>query len=282
MAPLPPPHLPGGILSAPTPTDLSELRRRVQAARGVVVLTGAGVSAESGVPTFRDAGGLWRRYRAEELATPEAFQRDPALVWEWYDLRRRTVATCEPNPAHESLARALLARDDLTLVTQNVDGLHRRAVEAAGGPWDHPGILELHGAIFRVRCTRCGREEPHVDPVDPGVGLPRCPACDGILRPAVVWFGEPLPQAILERAFQRAATAELCLVVGTSALVHPAASVPLATLRAGGELLEVNPESTPLTPHARWSLRGAAGRLLPALLDPDPLAPPIQAPPFHP
>jgi NAD-dependent deacetylase len=257
----------------PAPSDLDlarELRARVRRAQGVVVLTGAGVSAESGVPTFRDAEGLWRRFRPEELATPEAFREDPVRVWEWYGHRRRVIARCRPNPGHQALARALLARDDLTLVTQNVDGLHRRALEEAGGSGSHPRLLELHGTLFRVRCTRCGEERDHRDPVEAARALPACAGCGGLLRPAVVWFGELLPEATLEEAFRRAGEAEVCIVAGTSALVHPAASIPAATLGAGGVLIEVNPEATPLTPHAHWVLRGPAGILLPPLLEDDP------------
>jgi NAD-dependent deacetylase len=248
-------------------TELESLRRRIQDAKGVVILTGAGVSAESGVPTFRDAGGIWSRFRPEELATPEAFRADPARVWEWYDLRRRVIAACEPNPGHRAVARALLRRRDMTLVTQNVDGLHRRAMAEAGGSSTHPGILELHGTLFRVRCSGCRHEAPHEDPVDVSGPLPRCAGCGELLRPAVVWFGEVLPQETLETAFLRAAEAEICVVAGTSALVHPAASIPLATLRAGGRLIEVNPNRTPLSSHAEWTLRGTAASVLPVLLE---------------
>ena len=242
----------------------------IEGAQGIVVLTGAGISAESGVPTFRGSGGLWKSYRPEELATPGAFRRDPRLVWEWYGWRRALVAGCEPNDGHRALARLALARSDTTLVTQNVDGLHHRAARAEAGDAD-PGRalpLELHGAIHRDRCASCGRVSDGSGPVDATTveTLPRCGVCDGLLRPDVVWFGEALDPEVLASAFASARGAELCLVVGTSALVHPAASVPLATLEGGGSLIEVNPEATPITADAAVTLRGPAGELLPELL----------------
>jgi NAD-dependent deacetylase len=251
---------------APEEELLATLRDRIAAARGVVILTGAGVSAESGVPTFRDTGGLWSRFRPEELATPEAFRRDPAQVWEWYDLRRRAISECVPNAGHRAVAQILLEREDVTLVTQNVDGLHGRAMMELGASPAHPRILELHGTLFRVRCSGCQREDSHVDPVDVRGRLPHCAGCGGLYRPAVVWFGEMLPEGTLDSAFRSASEAEICIVAGTSAVVHPAASVPLATLRAGGRLMEVNPEPTPLSPHAEWTLRGTSAVLLPTLL----------------
>ncbi len=251
---------------------LGPLRDRIAHARGVVILTGAGVSAESGVPTFRGTDGHWGRFRPEELATPEAFARDPRLVWEWYDLRRQALGTVEPNPGHGAVARFLLQREDATLVTQNVDGLHARALAEEGGPIPHPRIHELHGSIARLACARpsCTWSEDDLRAVDASSeeALPRCPepGCGGLLRPGVVWFGEMLPEAALEASFRAAARAELCIVAGTSALVHPAASVPLATLRAGGGLIEVNPEPTPLSSMAEACVRGASGVVLPLLL----------------
>jgi NAD-dependent deacetylase len=240
-------------------------------AERVVVLTGAGLSAESGVPTFRGEGGLWRTHRAEELATPQAFRRDPRLVWEWYGWRRELVAACRPNPAHTSLARLALA-GRASLVTQNVDGLHTTAARAEAGDEDAtPAVpLELHGALFRDRCSACGIVSDAVAGVDSSAvaTLPRCTHCSGLLRPDVVWFGEGLDPRVLEAAFRQAADADVCLVVGTSAVVHPAASVPLATLRSGGALVEVNLEETPLTPHADAAVLGPAGEVLPELLVP--------------
>ena len=261
---------------------LSRARVLLEAAERVVVLSGAGMSAESGVPTFRGPEGLWKRWRPEELATPAAFRRDPRLVWEWYGWRRATVAACAPNPGHRAVAalqvRRRSGRDEATgvrVVTQNVDGLHERAVLDALGPAsaslavDDPlRPVELHGSLFRVRCTACSAEAPHREDVDATSTdtLPRCAACGGLLRPAVVWFGEALDPVVLESAFDAAGRADVCLVVGTSARVHPAASVPLATLRAGGVVVEVNPEPTPLSGVAAVTLRGSAGEALPLLL----------------
>lgn len=253
------------------PADASgveQARRLLRDARGVVVFTGAGVSAESGVPTFRDADGIWARFRPEEVATPQAFEHDPRFVWEWYAMRRDVIARCQPNPAHHAIARFAAARDDVTVVTQNVDGLHERAALEAG---DEPGgrLLHLHGSLFHVRCTGCGREERSAESVDASSAetLPHCDSCGGLLRPAVVWFGEMLPERELEAAFAAAEAAQVCLAVGTSALVYPAAGIPLATAQAGGAVIEVNPEATALSAAARLSLRGGAGELLPDLLD---------------
>ena len=246
--------------------ELARARRIVRAARRVVALTGAGISAESGVPTFRDATGLWRNFRPEELATPEAFARDPRTAWEWYDWRRSVLAGCAPNPGHRALARFFLRRGAAGLVTQNVDGLHTRAAldEAGEGPADAALPVELHGAVGRDRCNRCGERAP-AEPL--GDALPRCASCGGLRRPDVVLFGEALDGEVLARAHALAGRADVCLVVGTSAVVYPAAAVPLATLDAGGTLIEVNLEDTPLTAPATVALRGAAGEVLPALLD---------------
>jgi NAD-dependent deacetylase len=250
-------------------------------ARRVLVLTGAGISAESGIPTFRGPGGLWRNHRPEELATPEAFRRDPRLVWEWYAWRREIVRSADPGSAHRALARWLLRRrDSARLVTQNVDGLHARAQREESedpcpppGESDHPperceAPLELHGSLFRVRCTGCGEEDAHHEPVDATSTstLPRCGACAALLRPAVVWFGEMLPEPVLQEAFHWAGSADAALVVGTSALVHPAASLPLLVRDRGGALIEVNPVESPLTPGAAVSLRAPAGSVLPEVL----------------
>jgi NAD-dependent deacetylase len=224
--------------------------------RSVAVLTGAGISAESGVPTFRGEGGLWRNYRAEDLATPQAFRRDPALVWEWYDWRRGLVGACQPNAAHETLAEMEEALPDLTLVTQNVDGLHRLAGSR--------NVLELHGNIWRLRCTRGCR--PHWE--DRRVPLPeippRCPDCGALARPDVVWFGESLPGRELEAAFAAAQRCQVMLVVGTSAVVQPAASLPVIALDRGAYVVEVNPQSTPLSAVVDEAIRAPAAQALPA------------------
>lgn len=207
----------------------------------LAVLTGAGVSAGSGVPTFRDAGGLWRQFRMQDLATPQAFRRDPRLVWEFYDWRRQRIAACAPNPAHRTLAEMEAALPGFTLVTQNVDGLHAQA--------GNRRILHLHGDIWQVRCTRCDYEaENRQAPFD--LLPPVCPRCGALLRPGVVWFGEPLDGMTLSRATRAFAEADIALVVGTSALVYPAADLPFQTLRQGGAVYEFNTERTPLSDSA--------------------------------
>jgi NAD-dependent deacetylase len=254
------------------------VRALLRDASSVVILSGAGVSAESGVPTFRGPGGLWRSHRPEELATPGAFRGDPRLVWEWYAWRRERVSECAPNPGHRAVAAWQLARSGVYVVTQNVDGLHERAMlealgETDGGGAPRPEVLplELHGSLFRVRCTQCSYRQPHRGPVDASSlsTLPTCPRCASLLRPDVVWFGEALDPRVLSRAFELARRADVCLVVGTSAVVHPAASVPLATLEGGGRIVEVNPDPTPLSESAWVAIRGPSGEVLPALLSSD-------------
>jgi NAD-dependent deacetylase len=231
-------------------------------AERVVVLTGAGISAESGVPTFRGAEGLWRSFRAEELATPEAFDRDPRLVWEWYNLRRERVARCVPNAAHLAVARFALGRPNVRVITQNVDELHADAARAVADGSD-PGRampLELHGSIFRDRCSMCAYQRPNREPVDATslASLPRCEQCGALLRPDVVWFGERLVPGVLEEAFEWAGCADLCIVIGTSGVVEPAASIASTTRATGGHVIEINPEETPLTRVANVSIRGTA------------------------
>ncbi len=234
----------------------TSVRERLAGARSVVVLTGAGVSAESGVPTFRGADGLWRQYRAEDLATPEAFSRDPKLVWEWYDWRRQLIAKCQPNPAHYAVAFLERQAQKLLLITQNVDGLHRLAGSVR--------MVELHGNLWRVRCLQDGRLTENLDvPLDPIP--PRC-ECGGLFRPDVVWFGEALPSEALQQAFEAAESCDVFLVVGTSAVVQPAASLPMVARNKGAYVVEVNLEPTPLTPIAHESHHGKAGEILPKLL----------------
>jgi NAD-dependent deacetylase len=236
------------------PPDLVEA---LQAAQHVAVLTGAGISAESGVPTFREAQtGLWAKYNPEELATPQAFQRNPHLVWEWYEWRRELVARVEPNPGHLALAELEQHVPLLTLITQNVDGLHQRA--------GSQNIVELHGNIHR---TICFEERTVVEAWSETTEVPpRCPRCGGLLRPDVVWFGESLPQEALVVAFMAAEQCDLFLSIGTSALVQPAASLPLVALEQGTVVVEINPDTTPLTPRVTHALRGPAGQVLPALV----------------
>ncbi len=226
-------------------------------AERVVVLTGAGISAESGVPTFRGAGGLWRQHRPEDLATPEAFVRGPRLVWEWYDWRRARVAKAEPNPGHLALAQLERRVPGFTLITQNVDGLHQRAGSRR--------VLKLHGDIWTLHCLGCGLEETNHD-VPLREIPPRC-TCGGLFRPGVVWFGEALPADVLRHAMEAAAHAQLFLVVGTSAVVQPAASLPLLAQQNRAKLVEVNLEETPLSAQADASFWGKAGELLPRLLE---------------
>jgi NAD-dependent deacetylase len=219
------------------------------------VLTGAGISAESGIPTFRGAGGLWRNFRPEDLATPEAFARDPLLVWEWYNWRREIIARAEPNPAHRALAKLEAVKPHFTLITQNVDGLH----DAAGSR----RILKLHGDIWRLRCTVCGAD--WIDRSVPLRALPPLCACGGLARPAVVWFGEMLPREILREA-ERAAEADVFLLIGTSAVVYPAAGLVPSAKAAGATVMEINLEPTFFSGIVDFAFRGQAGELLPRLV----------------
>ena len=256
--------------------EMTRARNLLACAARVVVFTGAGVSAESGIPTFRGAGGLWKTYRAEDLATPGAFARDPRTVWEWYGWRHGIVASCRPNPAHLALGRWMLLRDGVTLISQNVDDLHERgAREAAlgllreGRPADaaRAAPIRLHGSICHTRCPRCAARAPFRGPVDATseATLPRC-ACGGLLRPDVVWFGESLPEDALRAAFAAAGAAEVCLVVGTAGAVHPAAAVVHETRDAGGKVFVVDPGATAYDGVADVRLRGGAGEIVPALV----------------
>ncbi len=235
---------------------MQQARQWLREASSVAVLTGAGISAESGIPTFRGAGGLWRQFRAEELATPEAFARDPRVVWEWYDWRRGLIAQAQPNAGHRALAELERRTVRFTLITQNVDGLHDRAGSR--------NLLKVHGDIWQVRCVVCGSESR-----DDRVPLPELPprcGCGGMLRPGVVWFGEPLPFDVWRRAEQAAREAEVFVVAGTSAVVYPAAGLAPLAKRAGAKLIEVNLEETPFSEEVDCSLRGRAGELLPQLI----------------
>jgi NAD-dependent deacetylase len=242
----------------PIPSDFVHALRD---AANIVTLTGAGVSAESGVPTFRDVQeGLWARYDPAELATPEAYSRDPELVARWYDWRRTLCSKASPNPAHLALSwLERFSRDNgrrFNLVTQNVDRLHH----AAGST----GVLELHGTLWIWRCLRCGEErEERVVPFTEYP--PRC-SCGGLRRPGVVWFGEALPEGILEAANQAASECDLFLSVGTSAVVYPAAGLAHSARRRGARIAEINAQPTPLSPLTHWSLQGRCGEILPELL----------------
>ena len=222
-----------------------------------VAFTGAGISAESGIPTFRGADGLWRRYRPEELATPEAFARDPKLVWEFYRWRQELIARAKPNPAHLALAELERLGVIEAVITQNVDGLHQRAGSRR--------VIELHGNIWRIRCTSCGYEETISEPVREVP--PRCPRCGSLMRPGVVWFGEPLPSDAWAEAVELAETSDAMLVVGTSGVVYPAAMLPMIAKRAGATIIEVNPEDTAITQIADVAIRGKAGEVLPKIAE---------------
>jgi NAD-dependent deacetylase len=241
--------------AASVPEGLAEC---VAAARHVMVLTGAGISAESGVPTFREAQtGLWSRFRPEDLATAEAFAGDPDTVWAWYEWRRDLVAAARPNPGHFALAALEERVPAFTLVTQNVDGLHRRA-----GSLDP---IEFHGNLFENRCLDCGRPAGNVP--RPCPSPPRCRHCGGLLRPGVVWFGEAIPAAALARSFAAAEDCDLFLSVGTSALVYPAAGLAERAAARGATLVEVNPAPTGLVRHAAFIWAAPAGEALPALVE---------------
>jgi NAD-dependent deacetylase len=235
----------------------SRLATWLRLAPPVAVLTGAGVSQESGLRTFREAQtGLWAQYRPEDLATPQAFARDPRTVWEWYALRREKIREVQPNPGHLALAEMARRLPEFTLITQNVDGLHQRA--------GNRQVVELHGNISRVRCSlACGVIEDWEENRD---GVPVCPRCGALLRPDVVWFGETLPADELERAQQAARTCKLFFSIGTSGLVQPAASLAHLARTSGAALVEINAESTPLTLVVDFSLLGRSGEILPALV----------------
>jgi NAD-dependent deacetylase len=235
-----------------------DLIGRLGAAERLVVLTGAGVSRESGVPTFRGEDGLWRQYRAEELATWEAFERDPVLVWQWYEYRRQLVAEAKPNPAHEAIARLEGVYDAFVLVTQNTDGLHERAGSS--------GAIELHGSIWRGRCVKEQRVVDLTETPLPEIP-PICGRCGALLRPDVVWFGEPLPSRAYDSSYEAASECEAMLVVGTSAVVRPAASLPLVAKHAGAMVVEVNTQYTAISALIDATVLGKAGDTLPALVD---------------
>jgi NAD-dependent protein deacetylase/lipoamidase len=239
------------------PVDIpAALAVALAGARRVAVLTGAGVSAESGVPTFRDAQtGLWSKFRPEELATLEAFVRNPQMVWEWYRHRREKLAAARPNPGHYALAEIERRVAAFTLVTQNIDGLHATAGSRH--------FIELHGNILRNKCFDAGHPAAEADDT---VALPRCKLCDSLLRPDVVWFGEMLPPGAMEQASEAARTSEVFLCVGTSAVVYPAAQLPQIARAGGAIVVEVNPEPSAVADFADFTLAAPAGIALPALV----------------
>lgn len=240
----------------PSTSPLADVAARLRTAGRITALTGAGVSAASGVPTFRGADGLWRKVRAETLATPEAFERDPKLVWEWYDWRRQMLTGARPNGAHDVLARWTRERPGFTLITQNVDGLHERAGAER--------LLRLHGSIWHVRCWRgcpAGLNDWLDDTVPQPRLPPRCPHCGGLVRPAVVWFGESLDPEVVSAA--AAATAcDVFLTIGTSSIVYPAAGLVHQARRQGAFTVEINIETTGASDAVDVSLRGKAEAVL--------------------
>ena len=241
----------------PLMTIPAELMQKLAAAKSVTVLTGAGVSAESGVPTFREAQtGLWAKYSPEELATPRAFRRHPRLVWEWYEWRRKLVADARPNPAHLALAELENLFPRFHLVTQNVDGLHQRAGSRR--------VIELHGNITRTKCFDEGAIVSSWN--ETGDVPPRCPNCGGLLRPDVVWFEEPMPEAEMELAAAASTTCDVFFSIGTSTVVYPAAALPSEARQSGAMVVEINPQPTPFTARAHFVLAGAAGSVLPELV----------------
>jgi NAD-dependent deacetylase len=235
---------------------MQEAIRLLKSAARVAVLTGAGVSAESGIPTFRGSsdkggGGYWQQYRFEDLATPQAFARDPKFVWTWYEERRRGIAQAKPNAGHYALAELERRKQVFTLITQNVDGLH----DVAGSV----NQIKLHGDIWALRCTACGAEE--IDRSELNQLPPYC-RCGGMLRPGVVWFGETLPEGAMERATSAVRAADVLIVAGTSAQVYPAAGlIPLAKAA-----IEINPEATDFSDEVTFSIRGTSAEVLPALI----------------
>ncbi len=235
-------------------TNVRSLAQRLSPGARITVLTGAGVSAASGVPTFRGPGGLWRDFRPEELATPEAFARDPKTVWEWYDWRRQLVARCRPNRAHEVLALWSRRYEDFALVTQNVDGLHERA--------GTQNVIRFHGSLWEVSCWKRCRPSSWLDETVPFPRLPPlCGSCGGYLRPGVVWFGEAIPQDALTAA-ERALDCDVCLIVGTSSVVYPAAGLASEARSRGAFTAEINPEATPASEGADLALPGKAEEIL--------------------
>jgi NAD-dependent deacetylase len=235
---------------------IEAVREILAKARRVVAFTGAGISAESGIPTFRGREGLWRKFSPQELATTTAFARDPRLVWEWYDSRRQSMAEAQPNPGHHALAEIERRVDIFTLVTQNIDGLHDRAGSR--------NIVRLHGDIWTLRCTGCGRERQ--DLRAPLPELPPYCECGAMLRPAVVWFGEFLPPGAWREAEEAASNAEVFLTVGTSAVVFPAAGLIDVAREGGAVTVEINPDETGYSGAVDYSIRGRAGEVLPRVL----------------
>ena len=235
-----------------------ELIQKLKAARSVLFFTGAGISAESGIDTFRGKGGLWNKMKPEELASISGFMRNPDLVWEWYQYRRKIVRDTGPNPGHTTIAEFEKYFDDVTVVTQNVDNLHHRAGST--------NILEVHGNIERNFCMDCRTLYGIEDFLDVEEA-PKCRKCGGMIRPDVVWFGEMLPQDIFTEAERKAKQSDICFIVGTSAVVYPAAYIPLSAKEGNSYLVEINIEPTEITNLVDCSLMGKSGEILPELIN---------------
>jgi len=236
--------------------EIKAIKEKLSGAGSVAVLTGAGVSAECGVPTFRGEDGLWKNYRAEELATPEAFERNPSLVWEWYDWRRGLIAPLDPNPGHYAIAEMEKKFENFLLITQNVDGLHAKAGSRK--------MVELHGNIWKMRCVAEGKVSDNR--ITPLPEIPPMCECGGMLRPHIVWFGESLEADIIEAAFEAARSSDVFIVAGTSSLIQPAASLSHVAKDAGAFVIEINLEATPVSSMVDASIRGKSGEILPLLV----------------
>jgi len=237
--------------------NINELKKIIASSKRVTVLTGAGISAESGVPTFRGSGGIWRNYQVTDVATPQAFARDPELVWEFYNWRRDLISKVTFNPGHKALVKLERHVNDFTLITQNVDGLHKEAGSRR--------LLEIHGNLWEVKCTKCGQLT-----MDRSLNmgkLPKCTKCGGLLRPNVVWFGESLDPDITHKAIEASQNCELMLIVGTSGVVQPAASLASQAKAEGAVVAEINIEQTPQSGQMDFVLTGPAGKILPMLVE---------------
>jgi len=236
--------------------EIHRVAKLLYVSKYVIALTGAGISAESGIPTFRGKNGLWRKYRPEELATFQAFIRNPKLVWEWYAWRISMVLNAKPNPAHKALSKMEQMGILKAIITQNVDNLHERA--------GSKNIVKLHGDILKVRCIGCRYEKKLNEP--PTEIPPRCPECGSLLRPGVVWFGEPIPPQALRETQIHMEKADTIIVIGTSGVVYPAAAIPYIIRERGGKVIEINISQTAITPITDYSLQGKAGEILPLIV----------------
>ncbi|MCW7494394.1 NAD-dependent deacylase [Leptospira sp. 2 VSF19] len=232
---------------------------RIRSARNILFLTGAGISSESGIPTFRGDGGYWKTFKAEELATPEAFEKQPEVVWEWYDWRRGICAEAKPNDGHLTIAKWQLLSQTINLITQNVDGLH----PIAGSK----NLLEIHGNIYRARCTSCGEKFSLGQGGINQPGLKFCPLCESLLRPDIVWFGEGYDNKLLTKAWELSKVAQIVFVIGTSANVSVPTNLALTAIRNGALGIEINPETTSLTPSMQIHFGEKSGEVLPKIFN---------------